>query len=114
MNSADMQQLEANIQAARDIVALGNALGRLKHNQDFKKVIVEGYLKDEAVRLVHLKGAPGMQTAERQASIIRDIDSIGALASYFDAVRHLALQAAKSLADDEETLEELAREELAQ
>ena len=112
MSVTDTKQLEANIQAAREIVALGNALERLKHNQDFKAVVLTGYFKEEAVRLVHLKSAPGMQTGERQASILRDIDAIGALSSYFDAVRHLTMQAAKSLADDEATLEELAREEL--
>lgn len=87
------------------------ALERLRNNRDFKEIISKGYMKDEAVRLVHLKAAPQMCTPELQASIIKQIDAIGALDSFFNNMRHQALLAAKAIEADEETLEELRSEE---
>lgn len=112
MSSQEIQAIEQNIKQAKARVEFGAALDRLCTNKDFKLVILEGYLKDEAVRLVHLKASPAMQAPDMQASIAASLDAIGALNQYFLTTDQLAAQAEKSIASDESMLEELAAEEL--
>jgi hypothetical protein len=88
-------------------------LDTLTKNKAFKALIREGYLKNEAVRLVHLKAAPAMQSPEMQENIIRDINGIGSLIGYLHKIEVQADMAAQAINADEETLEELRREESA-
>ena len=92
---------------------LGDALARLRGNRDFKKVILEGFFEQEAVRLVHLKADSNMQSPESQKSILTQLDAIGTLAQYLRTVDMRANLAKKSIEYDEQTLEEIAAEELA-
>lgn len=111
--STELNALEHSIARNEEIVAKGNALERLKSNPDFKKVVGEGYLEREAVRLVHLKGEQTMQKPDMQASIQAEIDAIGNFAQYLRNVTRFAEMAASSLEADEATREEIAAEELA-
>lgn len=110
MSAEHIQQIELNILQAKALIAHGEALRRLSNNKDFKAIIREGYLKDEAIRLVHLKGAPSRQSAQEQAEIVKEIDGIGALMGYFQVIEHRAMLAEQAIAADEETLSELESE----
>lgn len=114
MTQDTVQALESNIQEARKIVDLYAAYERLLGNRDFKLVVREGYFKDEAVRLVHLKADPSMDRPDRQASIVAQIDAIGGLSSYFRTLAFNAMTAEKAIESDEFTRDELLAEELAQ
>lgn len=105
-----VQKIEENIKQARQIIELQAALDRLATNKDFKLVITEGYLKQEAIRLVHLKAEAFFQTLERQSAIVRDIDGIGSLVSYFTTLRHNAETARKAIEADEFTRDEILSE----
>lgn len=110
-NSKVIQDIELNIKQAQALVDTGNALERLRSNRDFKKIINEGYFEKEAIRLVHLKGDPSMQTPERQESIVKQMDAIGALHQYFNTVFHRAALAEKAIIEDTETRDELLNED---
>lgn len=110
MTSQAIQAIDRNIKDAKATLEIGTALERLRGNKDFKKIIVEGYFRDEAVRLVHLKGDPSMQGEQYQRSIISQMDAISSLNQYFTTIMHQAGLATKSIAADEETLEELLAE----
>lgn len=112
MTRSAIDQLELNIKTARQHVALGQAFERLMSNQDFEQVILTGYLEKEPVRLVHLKADHAMQDSVSQTSILRQMDAIGTLTHYFQTIRHLSGQAAKSVSADEETRQEMLAEEL--
>ncbi len=103
--------IEKNIREARKAVEFGNALERLKANKDFKKVFTEGYFEQEAVRLVHLKADPAMQSVDSQKSIVSQMDAIGAVRQYLDTGLRIAALAARQISADEETLEEILAEE---
>ena len=103
----DIRQLEANIENAKAMVNIGKSIERLRNNLDFKEVVLKGYFEREAVRLVHLKADPNMQTPERQASIISQMDSIGAFASYLNTALVMADRAAQAIEEDSTTLAEL-------
>lgn len=104
-------EIEKNIKLAKERVDLGDSLERLRNNRDFKKVIQEGFFLDEAVRLVQLKADPAFQTMERQESIMKQIDAIGALNQYFQTIFQFAALARKAIESDQQTLEEILAED---
>lgn len=112
MSLSHIEQLDAAIHANRKTVERGKALARLLGNKDFKEVIKDGYFNQEAIRLVHLRSDPNMQTPEKQDSIIKQMDAIAALSEYLRVQEHLCDQAAKQLEADEEFRAELAQEEV--
>lgn len=110
MSEEVIQQLETNIQQDKKLVELGASLERLRSNRDFKKVILEGYFEQEAVRLVHLKADPNMQSADSQKSIVSQMDAIGSLAQYFYALQARSSMANKSLEANVEMRDEILAE----
>lgn len=112
MTKDTVQRIQANISRSKEILELNTSIERLFSNRDFKKVILEGYFRDEAVRLVHLKVDPSMQTPQAQASINFQIDAIGGLSEYFRNAAHNASVASKSIQSDEAEIEVLQSEEL--
>lgn len=112
MNPTAVEEIELNIKQAQKIVDAGTSLERLMLNRDFKKVFIEGYLEQEAIRLVHLKSDESMQTPAKQESVIKQIDAIGAVSSYLNTVRWKAAQAVKAIDADEQTREELLTEDV--
>lgn len=110
MSDLDLQQIELTEQEAKATVELSKALDRLSNNRDFKKVILEGYFKEEAIRLVMAKGNPSCQTPDIQAAILRDIDAIGSFRQYLGQIQYAAMQAAKALEDCAEHREALEAE----
>ena len=108
----ELQQIESNLKRNAVVTELGNALARLKGNRDFKKVILEGFFEDEAIRLVHLKADPNMQGSDSQKAILTQMDAIGALRQYLETLAQLAGMAQKSIEADEHTRDELLAEGL--
>lgn len=109
MSQAQIDQLHRNIEASRGFVALNQALTRLQANPDFKLIISQGYLRDEAVRLVHARSNVALQSPADQAALLRDIDAIGSLEAFFRGIEHKARQALSHIDADEETIADLLR-----
>jgi small-conductance mechanosensitive channel len=110
--TSEIQQLEHEIQQSKKSVDLGNALERLLNNRDFKNIVLKGYLEQEAVRLVHLKASPAMDSPAKQASIVRDIDAIGAFSVFLNEIKRQSELGLKSIKFSEETIEAIRSEEL--
>lgn len=109
-NEQEIAALDRDIKDARPQVELAKALENLRTNPDFKKLIIKGYLENEAVRLVHLKADPNMSAPNHQAAIVRDIDSIGCLAQFFATVDAVGRRAERVIADAEHMREEILAE----
>lgn len=107
MSDNEIQELDRSIDIAQEILEMGNALERLSNNRDFKAVITHGFFEKEAIRLVHLKSDASMQTAERQTSIMKQMDAIGTLAGYFQLIYRNANLSAKTLEADKNMREAL-------
>lgn len=103
----DIKALDASIQRSKEIVELGASLERLLSNRDFRTVVQEGYFKQEAIRLVHLRSDPAMQTPERQDDIVKQIDAIAGLSQYFTVLGQQAHMAKRSILVDEQTREDI-------
>lgn len=109
-NEQDLNQIELSIADAKKLIKRRASLQKLFNNKDFKDIILEGYLKDEAVRLVQLKSDPNMETDERQKQVLIAIDGIGALYQHFQTIKYFGLQAEKDLLAHEEAADEVNRE----
>lgn len=110
--TTEIERLEHSTHRAKQHLELGNALERLLNNRDFKAVIQQGYFEQEAIRLVHLKSDPAVDSPAKQANIIRDIDAIGALSAYLKEIQRQADLAKREIEDNEVMLEELRSEGL--
>ena len=110
MSGFELERLEANIKRSQQFVAVGESLERLYGNRDFKKVILEGYFEQEAIRLVHLKADDNMQNPESQRAILAQMDAIGSLKNHLGLLMRNAEMAGKTLAFDEQTRDELLME----
>lgn len=111
MTNQELQQVEREIEEAKASIDLGKAMERLTLNRDFKAVIVNGLLNQEAIRLVHLKAAPNQQSPEAQQSIARRMDAIGTLNQYLQELGQKVQIAEKSLADAEALRDEYLSED---
>jgi hypothetical protein len=106
------EQIEISIEQAENIINRGIKLQRLFDNADFNEIIMEDYLQENAIRLVHAKGNVACQTPEIQAGIERDMAGISSLSTYFNHIQSVALEAARDLENDKKTREEILAEEL--
>ena len=111
MKEQQIAALEQQIKDAQASLELGKALTNLRQNPDFKKLMIDGYLKNEAIRLVHLKADPSMSSQANQAAVIRDIDAIGAIDQYFRAIAMMGARAEISIADAEQAILDIQEEE---
>lgn len=110
MTITQIEAIEKERANATSLVNLGTSLERLKKNRDFITLISKGYFEQEAIRLVHLKSDPNMQSEEAQKFIIGQIDAIGALRGYLDTIFSRANMASKVIEDASEELSALYEE----
>lgn len=111
-NQSQLEQVELTIEAANKAIKLKKSLDRLIKNRDFRAIIDEGYLKDEAVRLVHLKADFNMASEDNQDFVNRGIDSIGSLRGYFSKILQQGAGAEAALQEHEKTRETILAEDL--
>lgn len=105
-----IEQVELSIENAKDAVSSAKAFDELSRDRNFKKIIEEGYFKEEAQRLVMLKSDPNMQDDASQKAIDYSIRAIGELRQYFASLLHFGRMAENAIAEDEDTLDELRAE----
>lgn len=110
MNTPNVEAIELDIRQARSLVDAEDALNRLYANKDFQAVILDGYFKEEAWRLVELKAAPAMQHEGHQRMISQAIDAIGGLQQHFNKIRVMADEARAAIEYSEQELELMAAE----
>lgn len=107
-----IEQIDAAIRTNHTQLDMGKAIDRLHKNPDFITVILKGYLEQEAIRLVHLRTDPAVQTASQQADILRQIDGVAAFKDFLRTKLMLADKAAGAIEEAEDLREELLREDL--
>lgn len=110
MTDLELEQIELTEQEAKAKIELAKSLDRLSSNRDFKKIVLEGYFKEEAIRLVFAKSNPQCHSPEIQAAILRDIDAIGSFRQYLGQIEFDAMQAKKALQDCSDHREALEAE----
>lgn len=109
MSEQDLEQIEITIEAAQKKVDLADTFERLQKNKDFKKLIMDHYLKDYAVRLVLLK-ADSSLSEDVIEKISKEIDCVGIFNSFLRTVMIEGYQCRMSIASSEEERERILEE----
>jgi hypothetical protein len=113
MSDAYIQEVQIGIDAANEKVDLMNSMEKLRKNRDFKKIVSEGYMEQEAIRLVHLMSdpSPAIQSPDVQESLLSMIKAIGHLENYFKVIYQFGHAAKESILESERSIEETLAEE---
>jgi len=107
----EMETVEIEIEAAKEMIALRDSLNKLYKNKQFKAVIEQSYFKEEAARLVMAKSNTSLSD-DNQKYIDNMILGIGALANYFEMVARRGAEMEQVLADSEAAQQEMLAEEI--
>lgn len=108
---SDSHQIQVTIEQAKAMQKSGRALDRLRKNPDFKHVIEDLYLVQNAARLVGLLADKNMQAPEQQASIVAEMRGVSSLADFFRIITQNGDNAEQALEDNEAELARIREEE---
>ena len=111
-NEEAVHNISISMDQAKIYIANKESLDKLIANPDFDRIITKGYFENEASRLVLTKADPGMESADKQAAIIKSIDGIGSLRTYLRAIMQIGEMAQKDLKSSEEELELAENEDI--
>lgn len=75
------------------------SLQRLKNNEDFKKVILEGYLEKKVLESVSLLAVPAIKQRGQRPDVMEDLVSISNLKYYLQMIEQLGSVAKEDLND---------------
>ena len=107
-NDQQVEQVEISIKEAKKKISDRDMLRGLLKNRAFKRIILEKYLEEEAIRLVHMKSEP-MDEINKE-NVNNMMFGIGSLDRYFRHIMAEGSQMEAALIENEEVLEELAAE----
>ena len=105
-----MQEIEIDIEDAKKAIHLGELVTKLESNPDFIELVIEGYFRDDASRVVMLKADKEFQSSEKQDKLDNDIMGISVFADYLRTKKLLGVMAADAIRESETTREEMLQE----
>lgn len=106
----NVERIELSIEHARELVAKGQKALKLAENSDFRELVLEGYFKDEAARLVRFY-SDGTLDAETRGHMERDMHGIGAFQRFMQRIVKIGEQAEADLENALEQLQEARMEQ---
>lgn len=106
---SDIQALEHQIENVKAVVAQRDLMVKLSANREFRKLIIEGFCRDEAARFVHLSTEPGLSEQDR-ADSLASAQAAGHLKRWINALITMGNRAEQDLFEMNETLEEMRHE----
>lgn len=102
---SETQEIELQLEDAKERIAMDEAVDRLLDNADFKKVVTEGYFKEEVIRAGLLVSDPNLDDRQR-ATVQRALEGIGSFQYYLQKLQILGSHARGALEEYEEELAE--------
>lgn len=111
-NREQIEEIELSMDQAKESISNMTSLLNLTKNEDFKRIIEQGYFEKEASRLVLLRASPQTQDEETQKSIDNAITAIGHFRQYLMTIMQIGRTAERALEQDEATHAELLQEAL--
>ena len=97
--------LENQLSGTKDLVARRDAALRLHDNRDFKLLMVDGFMRDEAARYVQASGDPAL-SAEDRADSLALAQASGHVKRFLSVVVVMGNQAARDVGALQEALDE--------
>lgn len=111
MKENQLVQIDLEIGEAKKHIEKRDAFLRLCRMPEWKLIIDEGYLKDDAARLVLLKSAPVSEGVEAQKRIDDSITAVGQFYQHCRSIMAQGDQSEAALADYEQVREEIESDE---
>ena len=105
-----MNEINVTIGEAEKQVHLASLVRKLEQNKDFRELILEGYFRDNASRLVMLKADKEFQTEDKQKSIDKDILGISVFGDFLRTVKIMGDMAQEAMEAHERTREDILAE----
>lgn len=99
--------LELLIEQDEEVIRKAKALNSLMLNRDFRTIVLEGFLCDEALRLVRKLTSPTEDKEKVQAAL----DAVSYFQRYLDSFQDNAEIADKTLRENNEALFQLRNQE---
>jgi len=96
-----LAEVDARIDELNDNIELGKALERLHENEDFQKVILEGYLDKEADRLFGVLVEPSTLKRDVMENIQDKLTAIRNVKQYFGTTLQNAAMAPDQIAEEQ-------------
>jgi len=90
---------------------MGEALNRLRKNEDFQKVILNGYLQDKVLASVSLLGVPQISEHGKRPGVMEDLVSASNLQYFFTTIENFYEGCKNPILSDEEEAELAAEQE---
>lgn len=115
--AGQVQAVELSIEEANQQIDRSKQLRRLEKNKDFKALILEGLLREDAVRQIMLKAspqlhAPGAGAEAAMKGIEARMTMIGELNNFFRYIHIEGASAESAMHEHESAHEELLQEQL--
>lgn len=104
-----VEELENYIAHLKEQKRLPEALDRLMKNEDFQKIVMNEYLREEAIRSTMLKADPSM--ADRQQQVENALIGVAQFNQFLQRIRTLGAMAERDLPEAEEALHNFYAEE---
>lgn len=104
------QQLEAiraQLEDAKQAQAMNDVLDRLERNRDFKKIVLEGFLKDHVLEQTSMIARPDCQHDLVQQSIQKALTGASAFNAYLASLRQMTTAADERVRQCEQAIVEL-------
>lgn len=111
INQAEVKVKETEANTEAEILRVENtywaelckSLERIEKNEDFKKVILEGYFKDKAINGVSLLATDHVRRNGFRPEVMEQLVAISHLEDYFITIKNLGANVEDIGEDDEET-----------
>lgn len=104
-NTSVVEGLEQQLSDAKQQVERAKTAVRLYNNRDFRKLIIEGFCRDDSARFVAQSGDPALSPEQKQDAL-NLAQAGGHLRRFLSAQVQLGATAERELADLEMELEE--------
>ena len=102
MSNSDQEQIELETISIEHAIVMGEAYKRLVRNADFKKVILNGFLKEKALASMSLLAIPQIKDNGLRPGVIEDLISASNLQYFFQLIEHQYEGAKNPILSDQE------------
>lgn len=102
MSNEEILSIEKETEHA---IMMGEALKRLQSNDDFKTLILEGYLKDKALASVSLLAVPAIKSQNRRPDVMEDLVAASNFGYFLIMVENAYMDASDPVYSDQEEQE---------
>lgn len=103
---SDIQDLEREIVAAKELIGRRNMAHKLSENHEFRVLFHEGFFVEEAARLVQLSADPSL-SIEQRADALSMAQATGHTKRYLSMMFQMGAVAERELPQMEASVEEL-------